>query len=188
MEEFTQTVYAVADDAYLDVSFNPELTKSYRLVGFDNKLKAIADSLNGIQGGEIGSGHSLLALFELDPQNQNLDQLHTGRNGFARALLHYKLPGDTSARTSNYDIPFTPTAFAEIPASYRFAASVGMFGGLLKKSPYLKQVNWEDVIQTASQSYDSNDVSQTEFVALLEKAKKIYARERKKKKQKSDSD
>jgi Ca-activated chloride channel family protein len=67
VEEFTQTVYAVADDAYLNIVFNPALVKDYRLIGFDNKVKMLSDSLSEIQGGEVGSGHSLLALFELTP-------------------------------------------------------------------------------------------------------------------------
>jgi Ca-activated chloride channel family protein len=188
MQEFTQTVYAVADDAYLDVSFSPDIVKSYRLVGFDNKLKALADSLNGIQGGEIGSGHSLLALFELEPTSQNLDFLYPRKNGFANAELHYRLPGDSLDRKTSYKIPFATKAFAELPPSYRFASAVAMFGSLLKNSPFIKGTSWEDVIQIARQSYDPNDVSQTEFLGLVEKAKKIYAKEKKKKKSKSDAE
>src|SRR3984885_6397154 len=67
VREFTQTVYAVADDAYLNIEFNPSIVKDYRLIGFDNKAKALSDSLGRIQGGEVGSGHSLLALFEVVP-------------------------------------------------------------------------------------------------------------------------
>src|SRR5258708_12941066 len=67
VREFTQTVYAVADDAYLNISFNPALVKSYRLIGFDNKVKALSDSLNEVEGGEVGSGHSLLALVAITP-------------------------------------------------------------------------------------------------------------------------
>src|ERR1700761_4295622 len=60
VREFTQTVYAVADDAYLNIVFNPALVKDYRLIGFDNKVKVLSDSPREIQGGEVGSGHSLL--------------------------------------------------------------------------------------------------------------------------------
>src|SRR6185369_2868624 len=41
VKELTQTLYSVADDAYLSISFNPELVKDYRLIGFDNKVKAV---------------------------------------------------------------------------------------------------------------------------------------------------
>ena len=67
MEEFSQTIYAVAKEAYIEIRFDPAMVKSYRLIGFDNKLSAMQDSTNEIQGGEIGSGHSLMALVEIDP-------------------------------------------------------------------------------------------------------------------------
>jgi Ca-activated chloride channel family protein len=187
MQEFTQTVYAVADDAYLDLSFNPDIIKSYRLIGFDNKLQALSDSAKGIQGGEIGSGHSLLAMIEINPAIQNIEFLHTGKKGFASVQLHYRLPGDTADRKTGYDFPLSPISFTELPSPYRFAASVAMFGGLLKKSPFMRMVNWDDVMDVASQSADPNDISQQEFLSLLDKAKKIYAKEKKKKKTKPEA-
>ena len=65
MNEFAETIYAVADDASLDIRFNPGIVKEYRLIGFDNKLSALTDSTSEVQGGEIGSGHSLVAVVEL---------------------------------------------------------------------------------------------------------------------------
>jgi Ca-activated chloride channel homolog len=41
MKEFTQTLYAVADDAHMSVEFNPKYVKEYRLLGFDNKVGAL---------------------------------------------------------------------------------------------------------------------------------------------------
>ncbi len=66
VREFTQTIYAVADDAYLNISVNPAVVKNYRLIGFDNKVKVMSDSLN--RGAGRGSGFgpfTLLALFEI---------------------------------------------------------------------------------------------------------------------------
>ncbi len=76
MEEFSQTIYAVAKEAYIDIRFDPAIVKSYRLIGFDNKLSALQDSTNEIQGGEIGSGHSLMALVEIDPVELETDASH----------------------------------------------------------------------------------------------------------------
>ena len=71
LTEFTQTLYAVADDVYMNVEFNPEYVKEYRLIGFDNKVGALKDSLSIIEGGEIGSGHSMVAMFEIVPTDIN---------------------------------------------------------------------------------------------------------------------
>ena len=68
LKEFTQTLYSVADDVYMNIDFNPEYVKEYRLIGFDNKVGALRDSMSIIEGGEIGSGHSMIALFEKQKQ------------------------------------------------------------------------------------------------------------------------
>ncbi|HET9431839.1 MAG TPA: von Willebrand factor type A domain-containing protein, partial [Chitinophagaceae bacterium] len=67
LTEFTQTMYAVADDVNMNVDFNPEYVKEYRLIGFDNQVGALRDSLSLIEGGEIGSGHSVMTVFEIVP-------------------------------------------------------------------------------------------------------------------------
>src|SRR4030095_10155891 len=46
VKELTQTLYSIADDVYMDVAFNLNLVKQYRLIGFDNKVGAMSDSSN----------------------------------------------------------------------------------------------------------------------------------------------
>ncbi len=70
--ELTQTLYAVANDAFVDIDFNPEIIKSYRLIGFDNKKNALEDSTTQLQGGEVGSGHNLMAVFEIEPKDSSI--------------------------------------------------------------------------------------------------------------------
>jgi Ca-activated chloride channel family protein len=177
VEEFTQTVYAVADNAYLNISFNPELVKEYRLIGFDNKLKTLTDSMNEVQGGEVGSGHSLLALFELEPTDGDPSgQPFDGK--LAGIVLNYRLPGDSLDRASTYRCSSRFTPFDELPPCYRFATSVALFGGLLKKTHYMGQAGWKDAIALAQESYDHEDGVQKELLDLMEKARKIYKREK----------
>jgi Ca-activated chloride channel homolog len=178
VEEFTQTVYAVADDAYLNIAFNPGMVKDYRLIGFDNKLKAFTDSLNEVQGGEVGSGHSLLALFELNPVETDSIGGSADKNKLADVVLNYRLPGDTLQRMSSYKCSSRLTHFDALPACYRFASSVALFGGLLKRSRYMGQASWKDAIGLAQRSYDPEDGVQRELLGLMEKARKIYKRER----------
>jgi Ca-activated chloride channel family protein len=178
VEEFTQTVYAVADNAYLNIAFNPDLVKNYRLIGFDNKLKALADSMNEVQGGEVGSGHSLLALFELDPVDGESEEWKSDRYKLADVVLNYRLPGDSVDRASNYRCGSMLTHFDELPACYRFASSVALFGGLLKKTSYMGQAGWKDAIGLAQESYDHEDGVQKELLDLMEKARKIYKHEK----------
>ncbi len=180
VREFTQTVYAVADDAYLNIAFNQSLVKRYRLIGFDNKVKMLTDSVNEVQGGEVGSGHSLLALFEITPTNP--DSVAGGdRSQLARVVLNYKLPHDSLVRTTAYECPYQPMAFRDLQPCYRFASSIALFGGLLKHSRFTSQAGWKDAIEMAEKSRDPEDGMQQEFIGLIEKARKIYGRAKRRK-------
>jgi len=175
VSEFTQTVYAVADDAYLNISFNPSLVKNYRLIGFENKVKVLSDSMNEVQGGEVGSGHSLLALFEITPTDPDSTEI-TDKDRLARVALNYRLPHDSTNRVSFYECPSRQTAFRDLQPCYRFASSIALFGGLLKRSKFTSQAGWKDVIDMAQKSRDPEDGVQQEFIGLVEKARKIYGR------------
>jgi len=181
VKELTQTLYTVADDAYLSVTFNPELVKEYRLIGFDNKLKAVADSLSELEGGEVGSGHTLMAVFEITPTNTNLAGLDNfNKASFAKAVVNYRSPTDSTKKVSRFNIPFFFTEFNELPACHRFAASVIEFALLLKGSAYAKNISWNDAMILANESYNVNDAVQKEFLTIIEKAKKLYGKKKRK--------
>ncbi|GGB16389.1 YfbK domain-containing protein [Puia dinghuensis] len=175
VREFTQTVYAVADDAFLNIRFNPTLVKDYRLIGFDNKAKVLSDSLSQIQGGEVGSGHSLLALFEIIPTEQGSEEVED-EGWLAHVQLNYRLPRDSLTKTSVYECENQPIPFNELQPCYRFASSIALFGGLLKRSRFTRQADWKDAIEIAHESSDPQDGLQQEFISLIEKARKIYGR------------
>jgi Ca-activated chloride channel family protein len=179
VKELTQTLYTVADDAYLNIQFNSSLVKEYRLIGYDNKIRALADSLNEIEGGEVGSGHSMLTLFEFSPVNiyPALNQ----KEQLANIHIHYHLPGDSADKVSSFECPDQFIQYSDLPACYRFACSVAMFASLLKESRYGKGISWTNAIVLADKNHNPNDAIQTEFVAILEKAKKIYSKQRRKK-------
>lgn len=173
VREFTQTVYAVADDAHLNIEFNPTLVRDYRLIGFDNKEKVLSDTLAELQGGEVGSGHALLALFEIVPANPDSAVVRDA-DRLAQVQLNYRLPKDPLPRVSNFVCDNQSVPFRELQPCYRFASSIALFGGLLKRSRWVKQADWKDAIEIAAQSSDPGDGMQQEFITLMEKARKIY--------------
>jgi Ca-activated chloride channel homolog len=183
LKEFTETLYAVADDVYMNVQFNPDYVQQYRLIGFDNKVGALRDSLSVIEGGEIGSGHSVMAVFEVVPTETNesavRDNLATGK--FADLKLQYRYPNDTGHCQFNYSSQFEYTPFEELDKSYRFSAAVIMFGSLLKSSPLAKDISWSDIIAIAEQSSDNDNLPQKEFISLVQQAKILYSKRKKKK-------
>lgn len=174
VKELTQTLYTVADDAYLNIQFNPSHVKEYRLIGFDNKLNAVEDSLSELTGGEIGSGHSLMGLFEIVPAAQGSNDKE-----LAKITMNYKCPSDSIRKKTIYQCYSDYTTFAAIDSCYRFAVSVAMFGSLLKHSDFVHKNSWKELLLLANQSYSRQDGLQKEFVTIVEKAKKIYSRRKK---------
>jgi Ca-activated chloride channel family protein len=183
VKEFTKTLYAVADDAYAEINFNPQFVKRYRLIGFDNKADAEADSTSELEGGEVGTGHSSTAVFEIEPE-----QVHDSNsiNKVAQLMLHYKPQGKDTNVTLQFTIENNFASFQNADSAIRFATAVIMFGGLLKQSPLWKNYSWDDVIQIAKASADMNDYAQAEFLSLVEKAKNIYSSTKKKKRGKDE--
>ena len=183
LKEFTQTLYAVADDVYMNVDFNPEYIKEYRLIGFDNKVGALRDSMSIIEGGEIGSGHSMIALFEIVPTEINKgaikDNFTIGK--FADIKLNYHLPNSTRPYSFNFTSRFDFIPFAELDKSYLFSASVAMFGALLRTSPFLKNIGWNEIITLAEVASGKDDLLQKEFLSILQQAKALYLKGKKKK-------
>ena len=140
----------------------------------------MADSLSELEGGEVGSGHTLMAMFEITPTYANIAAAdNPGREPLAKAVVNYRCPKDSTKKITSFNVPFEFTEFNEMPACHRFAASVAEFALLLKASPYVKAISWMDAILLANESYNSNDAVQKEFIAIAEKAKKIYGKGKK---------
>ncbi|ULQ50672.1 vWA domain-containing protein [Flavihumibacter fluvii] len=170
VKELTQTMYAVADDALLHVKFNPETVKDYRLVGFENKIAAISDTSSILEGGEVGSGHTLMAIFEIERPSWVVDS----SANLANIEITCKVPNDSGRIQHNITATATSTSFAALPQTYRFAAGISLFGQLLKDSKYTKQASWADVQNIVQPSIQAGNHLQEEFLLILEKAKKIY--------------
>jgi Ca-activated chloride channel homolog len=179
MKEFTQTLYAVADDAYMNVEFNPHYVKAYRLLGFDNKVGALKDSLAIVEGGEIGSGYSMMGIFEIESAIAG-DTIMIER--YAQIKLHYRQPNDTTHRVFTHRSIFDFEDFSDLEKSYRFATAVAMFGSLLRSSSFVKEIDWNTILLLANASADPADLLQKEFISLVEQAKVLYSKGKKKKK------
>jgi Ca-activated chloride channel homolog len=175
VKELTQTFYAVADDVYMNMQFNPKMVKEYRLIGFDNKRDAVSDTTIEIEGGEVGSGSSVLAIFEIIPQDEKLFTGDvTDKSGVAKLSMRYSLCNDTAHKMMEYVCPTTFIDFKEIDKELQFATAVTMFGLKVKQSKYIKDADWLDIETIATASYNPKDYLQTEFLQMINKAKKLY--------------
>jgi Ca-activated chloride channel homolog len=187
MKEFAQTLYAVADDMNMSIGFNPALVKEYRLLGFDNKVGAISDSLAAVEGGEIGSGYSMMAIFEINPATPlPKDSILSSAERFATVRLAYRQPNDTTKRTFSYHSSYDYRHFEKCENQYRFSAAVAIFGSLLRNSAFVKTIDWNGLLTLANASADMNEIIQKEFVTLVMQAKDLYSKGKKRKKEKAE--
>jgi Ca-activated chloride channel homolog len=186
VKEVTQTFYSVADNVFLNVEFNANLIKDYRLIGFDNKKDAIADSTGELEGGEIGSGNSLLAIFEITPQlsDDNALAIASMANPIADIVLKYTPANTKAEKVMHYKCDANKIAFLALPKDLQFGTALAMFGLKLRQSKFLPATNWTDIEKITLPAYDPNNYLQKGFVQLLTAAKKIYGDSKSKRKKK----
>ena len=187
VKELTQTLYAVADNVSLNIHFNAEAIRSYRLIGFDNKRTALEDTTSTLEGGEIGSGHSMIAVFEVTPgSSQAANRLPDEQQQLAAVTINYNLPGKKEQLMQVYECINNYKPLEQLDHYFSFATSVCMFGGFLHSSPYLKKATWDDVVNLTKASMDVSNPLHTEFFDMVVKAKKIYEPSKKRKRRNRD--
>lgn len=177
LKEFTQTLYAVADDVYLNAKFNPAYVKSYRVIGFDNKVGAIKDTTAVVEGGEIGSAYNMQVVFEIVPATQ--DTIHAQKP--VSFSLKYKLPNSKEQLELTEEPLVQYQPWETLEQCYQFAGTVALFGSLLRASGYTKDATWNDMLLMATKYSDITDKSQQEFITLVQQAKLLYGKKKRRK-------
>jgi Ca-activated chloride channel family protein len=157
VQEFGSTLFTIAKDVKIQVEFNPAIVQGYRLIGYENRLIEAADFRDDRKdAGELGSGHTVTALYEIIPagiksnfmrpvdslQFQEPKQVGTITDELAVMRLRYKLPEGDSSMVLNSPIENRPLGFSAASENFRFASAVAGFGLLLRKSPYCLHGNY----------------------------------------------
>ena len=161
--------FTVADKVCVTTTFDSALVKEYRLIGFDNKKSVLEDTAFHLGGSKIGSGHSILALFEIDPKYDS-----TGVDTIARVSIKYCLPGQQTAQITTYGCLNNPTPFDRAEVNLKKAACIALFGMKLKESGYAAQITWPDMEKMAKKTFAGNYFMDRQYLALVSKARKIY--------------
>ncbi len=185
VEEAASTLFPIANDVKLQVEFNPARVAEYRLIGYESRQLRREDFNNDrVDAGEIGSGHSVTALYEITPVGspaRRIDDLRYGsrkeENSKAGASgeiaflrIRYKLPGAQESRL--VERPILP---ADVRATVqgasedsRFAAAVAAFGQKLRGGAYLEGYTWDDILSLAEAARGTDRFGyRTEFLNLV---------------------
>lgn len=183
VKELTQTLYAVADDVFINLQFNEAMVQDYRLIGFDNKKNAVNESGSHLEGGEIGSGNSTLAIFQIKPTAYFLQNRSSASTENVSTLqLYYHACGINSNDTLHCNLPSTYTPADSLNSDLKLATAVAMFGLKLKRSEYQGTLSWHSLQSYASTAVDTTIYLQKEFLEQVNKAKEIYEPTKRKKK------
>ena len=146
-DELVGTLYTVAKDVKLQVEFNPATVGAYRLIGYENRKLAAQDFTDDTKdAGEIGSGHTVTALYEIIPKHVLLTEPSVDGLKYQSTA---KKPGDEGAKESAGDAPATE---AVDPASVQPVDAELLTVKLRYKKPD------EEVSQPVEQDYPVKDV------------------------------
>ena len=173
LQNLTGTLQVIARDVKIQVDFNPEKVQSYRLLGYENRDVADDKFRDDTEdGGEIGSGHDVTALYEV--------KLREGADGqIATVYLRYKDP-DHETEVTEQNFPVTTSAFNKhfdnTSVSFRQAACAAEFAEIMRESYWAKNHDWNKLLALAQRlSYEKQgDNDLIEFTALVSRAKLLW--------------
>jgi Ca-activated chloride channel family protein len=185
VNEIGATLLTIAKDVKLQVEFNPARVASYRLVGYENRVLQDRDFDDDRKdAGDIGAGHSVTALYEIelaDPENDRGRPLRYSQltvSGDARrnpelltVSFRYKRPDEHQSRLLSVAVKDRHLHFAKASESFRFSAAVAEFGMLLRDSEQKGCATMEHVIRTARAARGEDEFGyRAEFITLAETA------------------
>lgn len=162
--------FAVAKDVKVQINFNPENVKEYRLIGYENRLLADEDFEDDTKdAGEIGADQSITALYEIIPVidvNKNLPAFEID--------FRYKLPHEDISQPMALAVYDNNTAFHQASDNHQFASSVASFGLKIRESEYQGEVSYGDIVRWAdrSKSFDPYGYKEA-FIGLVESASRL---------------
>ena len=187
-KEFKGSMYAIAKDVKIQIEFNPKHVQSYRLIGYENRKLRDEDFANdAIDAGELGSGHTVTALYEIIPTGIKSDYFTaatdlkysqpTGtanqyNDELATIKFRSKKPdGDKSTEIVKV-IPNNPLPLQSTSGDFKFSAAVAWFGLKLRDSQLIPNKKTDDIKQLAKQGlqYDPEGY-RAEFVRLADMVK-----------------
>ncbi len=174
VENLTGTLQYIAQDAKIQVEFDGETVRSYRLLGYENRDVADEDFRNDeVDAGEVGAGHTVTALYEIKINDDVTDD-----DTLATVRVRYEDPdsGEVSEISQTVTKGDLSTEFIEAPARYQLSAVVAEFAELLRQSYWAREGSLSDVETEADRLRrilpDDSDVA--EFADLASMAARIH--------------
>jgi Ca-activated chloride channel family protein len=191
VEQLSSTLSVVASDVKIQVEFNPEKVSEYRLIGYEKRELKREDFANDkVDAGDIGSGHTVTALYEIVLKGQQgwLEPLryqpapaakkpHSAELAFLR--IRYKEPGAEQSKLTEFPISARQIkpSFNAASNDFQFAAAVAAYGQILKNGKYTGTFSLADVAELAQNAKGNDRFGlRAEFVQLVDLAKSLQTK------------
>ena len=169
--------------------------KSYRLIGYENRLLRAEDFNDDKKdAGELGAGHSVTALYEIIPSDGKADQPKVDQpkvdplkyqtqdvkpeafasNELMTVKLRYRPPSDATRHLIIQALADGDTEISSASENLKFAAAVAQFGLLLRDSKFKAKATFETCLDLARQAKNNDeDGYRGEFIELVEKSRSL---------------
>lgn len=206
VNEFGGTLFTIAKDVKLQVEFNPAKVQAYRLIGYENRMLNKEDFNNDKKdAGELGSGHTVTALYEVIPVGvkneftEDVDKLKYQQPvapvaAVANAELmtikfRYKKPDGDISKLIEHPVTDNAVHSARVgedwigtgtSSNFRFAAAVAEFGMLLRNSEFKQAASYNKAWQLAKEALGKDEEGyRSEFLKLLKNAQSMVKQNKK---------
>lgn len=195
VSEFGGTLFTVAKDVKIQIEFNPAKVQAYRLLGYEDRMLAKEDFNNDKKdAGDMGSGHTVTALYEVVPVGVkddyagNVDPLkyqkgvpapvNNSSDEMMTIKFRYKEPQSDKSMLKAVAIKDNPKALSATSDDFRFAAAVAEFGMLLRGSEFKQGATFEQAITLANGAKANDEEGyRSEFVRLAQSARSLAKKE-----------
>ena len=190
VEEASSTLFPIAKDVKIQIEFNPSRVSEYRLIGYETRHLNRQDFNNDkVDAGDIGSGHTVTAIYEITPVGSAaklIDDLRYKQPGdrpatplsgeYAFLKLRYKHPNSSTSKLIT--IPVTDESAKEsidgVSDDIRFATSVAAFGQKLRGQTHLEDYSYDAIHALASAARGADSFGyRSEFLSLVRLAKSL---------------
>ncbi|WP_203296616.1 vWA domain-containing protein [Luteirhabdus pelagi] len=180
--EFFGTIYTIAKDVKLQVEFNPAKVAAYRLIGYENRLLNDEDFNDDTKdAGELGSGHTVTALYEIIPVGvkskylKKIDglkytnvQSNNGSNELLTVKFRYKEPDGDVSKLIVKTLRDTNRNIEKTSEDFQFSAAVALFGQQLRDSEFISDKNAQTVVDLAEAGRGTDKEGyRAEFIRLV---------------------
>jgi len=194
VNEFGGTLFTIAKDVKLQVEFNPARVQAYRLIGYENRMLNKEDFNNDKKdAGDMGSGHTVTALYEIIPvgvkndfeektdglkyQPENKQPAASFGDEMMTIKFRYKKPDGEVSKLMVHPVKDGHTGIRETSSNFRFVSAVAQFGMLLRDSEFKQEASYDKARAWARNALGSDEEGyRAEFLKPLKNAEDLSAK------------